>query len=186
MGLVILRCIFVLVAAGLSVTFIQTGIQTGIFPASEWIWWAVFGGMMLLSLTVIILDVANRKKKLDTITAVYFGLIVGFFMTYILNLALYPVWQYSVMEKLNNPIQLLLGLVVCYACISLLMQTRNDFRFIIPYVEFVKDVKGLKSCILDTSVIIDGRIADVVETNIIDGKIDHAEIRDRRIAGHSR
>ena len=44
------------------------------------------------------------------------------------------------------------------------MQTKNDFRFIIPYVEFAKEVKGLKPCILDTSVIIDGRIADVVET----------------------
>ncbi len=75
------------------------------------------------------------------------------------------------MEKLHNPIQLLLGLVVCYVCISLLMQTKNDFRFIIPYVEFAKEVKGLKPCIMDTSVVIDGRIADVVETNIIDGKL---------------
>jgi uncharacterized protein YacL len=172
MGLIILRCIFVLVSAGLSAVFIQTGIEKGIIPAdSEWISWAVFGGMILLALIVIVLDVLNRKKKLDTITAVYFGLIVGFFMIYVLNLALVPVWQYSVMKKLHDPIQLLLGLVVCYICISLLMQTRNDFRFIIPYVEFAKEVKGLKPCILDTSVIIDGRIADVVETEIIDGKL---------------
>ena len=58
----------------------------------------------------------------------------------------------------------MLGLVLCYVCISLLMQTKDDFRFIIPYVEFAKEVKGLKPCILDTSVVIDGRIADVVET----------------------
>lgn len=172
MGLVILRCIFVLVAAGLSVVFIQSGIENRIIPAdSEWISWAVFGGMILIALVVIVLDVLNRKKKLDTITAVYFGLIVGFFMIYVLNLALVPVWQYKVMNKLHDPIQLLLGLVVCYVCISLLMQTRNDFRFIIPYVEFAKEVKGLKPCVLDTSVIIDGRIADVVETDIIDGKL---------------
>jgi uncharacterized protein YacL len=162
----------VLVAAGLSVVFIQSGIENRIIPAdSEWISWAVFGGMILIALVVIVLDVLNRKKKLDTITAVYFGLIVGFFMIYVLNLALVPVWQYKVMNKLHDPIQLLLGLVVCYVCISLLMQTRNDFRFIIPYVEFAKEVKGLKPCVLDTSVIIDGRIADVVETDIIDGKL---------------
>ena len=32
MDLIILRCVFVLVAAGLSVSFIQSGIQSGIFP----------------------------------------------------------------------------------------------------------------------------------------------------------
>ena len=172
MGLFILRCVFVLVAAGLSVVFIQTGIQNRIIPPdSVWISWAVFGGMMLLAIVVIAMDILNRKKKLDTITAVYFGLIVGFFMTYVLNLALIPVWQYNLLKQLHDPIQLLVGLVVCYLCISLLIQTRNDFRFIIPYVEFSKEVKGLKPCIMDTSVIIDGRIADVVETDVIDGKL---------------
>jgi uncharacterized protein YacL len=169
MGLIILRCVFLLVAAGLSVTFIQSGIV----PAdSAWMSWAVFGGVMLVALIVLLLDSLVRKKKLDTITAVYFGMIVGLFMTYVLTLALVPYWQYlGINDKLRNAIHLVLGLVVCYVCISLLMQTRNDFRFIIPYVEFAKEVKGLKPCILDTSVVIDGRIADVVETNVIDGKL---------------
>ncbi len=68
-------------------------------------------------------------------------------------------------------VPLLLGMVLCYLCISLLLQTKDDFRFIIPYVEFVKEVKGLKPYILDTSVIIDGRIADVVETKILDNQL---------------
>ena len=53
----------------------------------------------------------------------------------------------------------------------MLMQTKDDFRFIIPYVEFAKEVKGLKPYILDTSVVIDGRIADVIETKVIDNQI---------------
>ena len=61
-------------------------------------------------------------------------------------------------------LSLVLGMVLCYSCISLLMQTKDDFRFIIPYVEFSKEVKGQKPVVLDTSVVIDGRIADVVET----------------------
>src|SRR4030095_14399444 len=68
-------------------------------------------------------------------------------------------------------LQLILGMVLCYACISLLLQTKDDFRFIIPYVEFAKEVKGLKPYILDTSVVIDGRIADVIETKVIDNQI---------------
>jgi uncharacterized protein YacL len=169
MGLVILRCVFVLVAAGLSAAFNQSLILP---PGSEWKTWAVFGGMMGIALFVIVLDVLLRKKKLDAITAIYFGMLVGLVLTYILSLALVPFWEYlSLSIKTQNAVQLTLGLVICYLCISLLMQTRNDFRFIIPYVEFSKEVKGLKPCILDTSVIIDGRIADVVETDVIDGKL---------------
>jgi uncharacterized protein YacL len=52
-----------------------------------------------------------------------------------------------------------------------LLQTRNDFRFIIPYVEFSKEVKGRRPVIMDTSVVIDGRIADVVETNVFDNQM---------------
>jgi hypothetical protein len=36
-------------------------------------------------------------------------------------------------------------MIICYACISLLMQTKDDFRFIIPYIEFSKEVKGTEA-----------------------------------------
>jgi uncharacterized protein YacL len=174
MGLLILRCVFVLVAAGLGVLFVKSPV---IPTEPEWLTYAVFGGMLFLSLGVIALDIALREKQLDAITAVYFGLLVGLFLTYVLGLALTPIVSSPLTksslldERIRSAIQLVLGLVLCYICISLLMQTRNDFRFIIPYVEFAKEVKGLKPCLLDTSVIIDGRIADVVETHIFDGKL---------------
>ena len=68
-------------------------------------------------------------------------------------------------------VRLLMGVALCYICISLLMQTKDDFRFIIPYVEFAKEVKGLKPYVLDTSVVIDGRIADLAETNVLDNQL---------------
>src|SRR5439155_24876563 len=39
------------------------------------------------------------------------------------------------------------------------------------YVEFSKEIKGLKPYLLDTSVVIDGRIADLVETNVLDNQL---------------
>ena len=57
---------------------------------------------------------------------------------------------------------------ICYLCVSTLLQTKDDFRFIIPYMEFSKEVKGARPLVLDTSVVIDGRIADVAETQVID------------------
>ena len=162
MPLLILRLIFIMVAAGAGVSFLKD-----IPEESQWMPYAVFGGMLLLALGMIALDIAVRKKSLDTISAVYFGLIVGLFLTYVVGVALTPV----LIDKYRHSVQLILGLVICYTCISLLIQTKDDFRFIIPYVEFAKEVKGSKPCILDTSVVIDGRIADVVETHLFDSQL---------------
>ena len=64
-------------------------------------------------------------------------------------------------------IKLLVGAVTIYLCVSFVMQTKDDFRFIIPYVEFARQAKGLHPMLLDTSVIIDGRIADIADTRIL-------------------
>jgi uncharacterized protein YacL len=128
----------------------------------------VLGVVLGVTLGVIALDICFRRKHLDVITAVYFGLLIGLLLTYLLGLALL---LFPIEDRVRGPVEGLLAVVLCYVCVSLLLQTRNDFRFIIPYVEFVKEVKGLKPCILDTSVVIDGRIADVVETHLFDGQI---------------
>ncbi len=176
MGLIILRCLFLLVAAGVGAAFLSDPdrlIAPGSPYYSPWLAYGFFAGLLLLAAGVIIADMSIRRKRLDTITAVYFGLLVGLFMTYVLRLALTPLIAAGTQgnDRLLDAITVTMGTVVCYLCISLLMQTRNDFRFIIPYVEFAKEVKGLKPCVLDTSVVIDGRIADVVETRVLDGQL---------------
>ncbi len=162
MSLIILRVVFMVVAAGLASLIVRDDEFQIAYP------WLVFLGVMGIALAVLIIDVFVPRKRLDTISAVYFGLVVGIFLTYIVSIALSPLLQ-------GNPhverVRLVVGMVVCYACVSLLMQTKDDFRFIIPYIEFAKEVKGIKPYILDTSVVIDGRIADVVETNILDNQL---------------
>jgi uncharacterized protein YacL len=86
------------------------------------------------------------------------------------------------MFKLSRPVvnrtqerkallSLLITVFCCYVSISTLLQTKDEFRFIIPYVEFSKQLKGPKPLLLDTSVIIDGRIADVSNTRFLDTKL---------------
>ncbi len=71
--------------------------------------------------------------------------------------------------KLLQGLKVLIGLITCYLCMSLVMQTHGDFRFVIPYVEFAKEIRGNRPTLLDTSVIIDGRILDIAKTQIIQG-----------------
>ena len=170
MNLIILRCVFIIVSIGLAVFVILSDL---IPQDNEWMSWVVLAGMVAFAVGVIVIDIAIRQKRLDTVSAVYFGLIVGLFMAYVAGLALTPLFPdleeaTQRTKDLRVVVQMVLALVFCYMCISLLMQTKHDFRFIIPYVEFAKEIKGAKPCILDTSVVIDGRIADVVATRIID------------------
>ena len=167
MALLILRWTFILASVGLGVSFINASD----FPPSEWLSWAVLGGMLAFAVGIILLDMVIRHKPLDVITSVYFGLVVGMFLTYVVELILTPLTPKILSPRAMTSLVPLLGLLLCYTCISLLIQTKDDFRFIIPYVEFSRQLKGSKPLILDTSVVIDGRIADVVDTEILDGPL---------------
>jgi uncharacterized protein YacL len=167
MPLVILRIVFVVVAAGVGVWLVKGANEPLRFDIEDHPI-VVFLGVLSVAAAVIAADVLVRRKRLDTISAVYFGLIVGLLLTYVAYLALTPL---PILPPVRTAVNLVVGMVLCYVCISLLLQTRNDFRFIIPYVEFSKEVKGFKPFVLDTSVIIDGRIADLVETRIFDNQL---------------
>jgi uncharacterized protein YacL len=165
MALAILRVVFILVAAGVATLIFQGGGSSyPLFP------WLVFFGVTGLAGGVILLDIFSPRKQIDVISSVYIGLLVGILLTYVISLALAPI-----LSNVNSPgvqnLRLIMGMILCYLCISLLIQTKDDFRFIIPYVEFTKEVKGLKPYVLDTSVVIDGRIADLAETNILDNQL---------------
>ncbi len=167
MALFILRCVFMIVAIGLTSALVSTeALRMG--PA--WLPWVIFFSVLFTAAAVILVDVFMPNKRIDTISAVYFGTLVGMLLTYALTLAVAPLLD-RVEGHYRDAVEIGLGIVLVYTCISLLLQTKDDFRFIIPYVEFTKDVKGLKPYILDTSVVIDGRVADLVETDILDNTL---------------
>ncbi len=69
--------------------------------------------------------------------------------------------------NLLRGIKVIIGIITCYIAISLVIQTKDDFRFVIPYVEFAKEIRGNRPTLLDTSVIVDGRILDIIETKMM-------------------
>jgi uncharacterized protein YacL len=167
MALVVLRAIFVAVSVGIAVLMFGTPM---IRQAPAWVPWAVLLGMIALPLTVIGIDSSLRRKDLTVITAIYFGLLVGVFLTYIAVLALTPILAANSDNPVASWLPLILGMILCYICTSLLLQTRDDFRFLIPYVEFARDVKGLRPNILDASAVVDGRVADLAETGLFQSR----------------
>lgn len=179
MRLVILRIAFMLAAAGIATLIIGMLLQDASRNRVEVpsvLPYLIFAGVIALAGGVVAADIFTPRKPIDVISGVYFGLLVGVLLTYVLNIALEPLLQNLFAEGRQGAlgrgsVHLVLGMLMCYLCISLLLQTKDDFRFIIPYVEFSKEVKGLRPYILDTSVVIDGRIADLVETSIFDSQL---------------
>jgi uncharacterized protein YacL len=176
--------------------------------------WVAFLCILGAGLLIVVTDVLIRNKQITTLSAVYFGLLLGLLLGNILSTALEPFifdWgtppgggtgpeaqvqvtrgdepnafklrilraggedapgaQERRVRYERKALSLILTVICCYIAISTLLQTKDEFRFIIPYVEFSKQVKGAKSLVLDTSVIIDGRIADICDTRFIDTKL---------------
>ena len=167
MALVVLRAIFLAVSAGIAVLIVNS---VPMRQAPLWMPGAVLAGMVALPMAVMAIDAAIRRKNLTTITAVYFGLLVGVFLTYIAMLALAPVLPLNRNDAVWQWLPLILGAVLCYICTSLLLQTRDDFRFLIPFVEFARDVRGLRPNVLDSAAIVDGRVADLAEAGVFDSR----------------
>ena len=195
MPLLLLRCLFILVTSGIGVIIVRSG---GIGGGNADISLSTFFALMIFSIVLIGIDMAFPKKKVEWIGAIYFGLLIGMVMTYFMGMALEPFfkeevnsessWQTVVVpdasgtpmlrqipgsdsNDLRRNVMAIMLISFSYLGVSFLLQTRNDFRFIIPYVEFQRNVKGIKPLVLDTSVVIDGRIADVMETKIIDSPL---------------
>ena len=129
---------------------------------------------------VIVLDAITKNKEITTLSSVYFGLLLGFMIGSLFWAALQPILHIYLniakleekgVDRIESLARLLMTVFSCYVAVSTLLQTKDEFRFIIPYIEFSKQLKGAKPLVLDTSVIIDGRIADICDTGIIDTKL---------------
>jgi uncharacterized protein YacL len=158
-----IRAIFVLVVAGLAVRISRIVGENQL--ANPYL---IFFGLLILAIVIVVSDLLTPRKRIQTISAIYFGIIVGVVLSDLVKNALEPTLNLYLRPEIQNGITGFMMICICYVCVSTLLQTKDDFRFIIPYMEFSKEVKGSRPLVLDTSVVIDGRIADVAETRVLD------------------
>jgi uncharacterized protein YacL len=133
----------------------------------------VYGMLIFAAVAVVVIaiDILVRRKNISTVSAVFFGLIVGLVVAIVLGPIVDMYWTDKKDEKVREAVKVLIAGVASYVAISLILQTKDDFRFLIPYVEFAKQQKGGRPLLLDTSAIIDGRIADIAEARFLDAPL---------------
>ncbi len=127
-----------------------------------------------MAVFVLLLDIMTPKKKFSALAGVFFGLLVGILVSW----ALAPVvemvsgtFSIDITDWAITVIKWLLGICICYLTISIVMRTKDDVRFVIPYVEFAKQTKGSRPLVIDTSAIIDGRIVDLCQSKLFDAPL---------------
>ena len=127
-----------------------------------------------MAVFVLLLDVLTPKKKFSALAAVFFGLLVGLLVLYVLVPVVdMMITTFSINVTLPGitAIKWVLGICICYLTISIVMRTKDDVRFVIPYVEFAKQTKGARPLVIDTSAIIDGRIVDLCQSKLFDAPL---------------
>ena len=133
-------------------------------------WWVPLTGAFLLGVVTLALDILTPTKKLATIAGVFFGLFFGLVASFAVSMVidlLSKSYDASVILPYLSALKILFGIVLCYLGISAVLQTQDDLRLVIPYVEFSRQLRGPRPMLLDTSAIIDARIADLASTGII-------------------
>jgi uncharacterized protein YacL len=173
----ILRALFVLLMAAVAWSFIKDPYTQ--FSPNTWLAMAIG---LAVAVFLVSIDILSSRKKLAVFSGVFFGLVIGVSIAYAFSFVTPLVvdyyrsmTEYQITQKeydaLVRYINLFIGTATTYLAISFILQTKDDFRFIIPYVEFSKQTKGARSILLDTSVLIDGRISDIARSGILESQL---------------
>ncbi|KPK39487.1 MAG: hypothetical protein AMJ78_08420 [Omnitrophica WOR_2 bacterium SM23_29] len=122
---------------------------------------------VLLALIIILMELSMKRVSIRGLSAGVFGLVIGILFARLI------MWTISglVDKEYHSILQVSLTAVFCYLGMIMAMRGKDEFNIIIPYIKLRREDQKEEIIILDTSVIIDGRIADICHTKFIEGKL---------------
>src|ERR1700761_1656047 len=109
MLLMLIRAVFVFVVAGLGV---RTARIVGEHQLANP--YVVFVGVILAAILVVVFDLLTPRKRIQTISAVYFGVIVGIFLTNLVTEALHPTMEMYLHPRVHMMFSSFMMIFVCY------------------------------------------------------------------------
>ena len=123
---------------------------------------------VVVSSGIVFVDIFARQKRLSSLSGLLLGLITGMVAAYAVSFLIEFVGLlYQGPAMLVEGIKVYVGVLCIFITTTVVLQTKDDFRFVIPYVEFAKQIRGTRPLVLDSSALIDGRIVGVAETQVL-------------------
>jgi uncharacterized protein YacL len=132
-------------------------------------WLGLFIGLGAGTIFMTLQLLATRQLASVVITLVI-GILVGCLLSYFLIKVLVLLNE-DMAAKAKMYRNFAIAVVLSFLSVLTILHVKDDFKFVIPFVELKREGGGSKPVILDTSAIIDGRIADVMDTKVIDTRI---------------
>ncbi|MFA5430606.1 MAG: PIN domain-containing protein [Candidatus Omnitrophota bacterium] len=130
----------------------------------------LFGALVGLSaaLCIMLLEMGMRRVSVRGLSSAVFGLVLGLIMAKLVGDA------FSIAPLAPEQLSLarvLLTSIFCYLGMLIGLRGKDEFNVIIPYVRLRRQDYSEGINVLDTSVIIDGRIIDIYKTNFLTGRL---------------
>ncbi len=119
-------------------------------------------------LLLIIAEQKLQRVSVRGLSSLVFGLILGVLMAKLISniLSLLPLGGFIL-----SIAEIILTLVFSYLGAVMALRGKDEFNIIIPYVRFKRQDVYDEVILLDTNIIIDGRIADIYKTNFLQGRL---------------
>lgn len=127
---------------------------------------SLIGG--LIGIAMILAEAAMRKVSVSGLSSAVFGLIFGLILAKLVGDAFSLT---AIQAETLTTIRVGLTLIFCYLGMVMALRGKDEFNIIIPYVRLRRQDQAEDITVLDTSVIIDGRIVDICKTKFLTGKI---------------
>jgi uncharacterized protein YacL len=119
---------------------------------------------LLIGLLVILIDVMLKGFSLRGLSALSFGLAIGTLVAYLIGNS--PLFAFGDPEIIYL-VRLALFVITTYLCTVIAMRGKDEFNLVIPYVRFVPHEVDVPLVVVDTSALIDGRVARVCESGFL-------------------
>lgn len=120
---------------------------------------------VIAGLAVVLADRLLKGIALRAFSSATFGLLLGLIFAHLLTAS--DVLRFQ-SESVQWAARLIVYTVFAYLGMMLAMRSsRDEFSLIIPYVRFARETTQREPLIIDTSIIIDGRIAELCATGFL-------------------
>lgn len=119
---------------------------------------------LLIGILVVLVDILLKGFSLRGLSAITFGLIVGSAVSYLISTS--PLLEEGDPQTIYL-VRLGLFIVLTYLCTVIALRGKDEFNLVIPYVRFVPHEVDVPLVVVDTSALIDGRIARICESGFL-------------------